>query len=190
MTKQSEFSPEEKECLLSLAKNSIEAGLSGGDLGVSEKNLASENLKREKSCFVTLTENGNLRGCIGNILPCRELWRDVAENARAAAFRDPRFLPLSKEEFKNINIEISVLSRPEKLECGTTENLLDYLRKNRPGVILKKNGRSATFLPQVWEEIGGPEEFLSHLCRKAGLPAEEWTRGGLEMEIYGAEKIK
>lgn len=185
----SSFTTEEKKYLISLAKKSIEAGLNGDDFNVSENSPANEKLMEKKSCFVTLTEKGNLRGCIGNILPVQELWKDVAENARAAAFRDPRFLPLTRREFKNLDLEISVLSLPCKFNYDSIEELTDYLRKNKPGVIIKKNGQSATFLPQVWEEIGAPEEFLSHLCLKAGLADDEWIRG-MEVEVYEAEKIK
>lgn len=183
------FTFEEKKYLISLAMKAIETGLDGADLDVTANIPASGKLTEKKSCFVTLTENGNLRGCIGNILPIRELWKDVAENAQAAAFGDPRFLPLTRGEFKNIELEISVLSCPVKFEYDSEEELTDYLRKNKPGVIIKKNRRSATFLPQVWEEISEPEDFLSHLCLKAGLPADEWTRG-IETEVYEAEKIR
>lgn len=184
------FTSEEKRYLISLAKKSIEAGLDGDNLDVLENSLASEKLTEKKSCFVTLTENGNLRGCIGNILPVQELWKDVAENARAAAFRDPRFLPLTRREFKNLDLEISVLSLPCKFNYDSIEELTDYLRKNKQGVIIKKAGCSATFLPQVWEEIKSPEEFLSHLCLKAGLADDEWTNGDVETEVYEAEKIR
>jgi uncharacterized protein len=186
----SSFTSEEKKYLIFLAQKSIEAGLNGDDLDVSENSPASEKLKQKQSCFVTLTENGNLRGCIGNILPVQELWKDVAENAQSAAFGDPRFSPLTEEELKNINLEISVLSFPEKFKYHSAGELISYLRKNKPGVVIKKGGRTATFLPQVWEEIGEPEEFLSHLCLKAGLSADEWTNGDIEIEVYEAEKIK
>ncbi len=181
---------EEKNFLLEIARKSLGSTFSSDDnFNIIPKKLASEKLKEKKSCFVTLTIDGNLRGCVGNITPAQELYKDVAENARAAAFSDYRFSPLDSEEFKNTEIEISVLSRPKKFTYQTPKELLDYLSKNKPGVIVRKGNHSATFLPQVWEEISTSEEFLNHLCLKAGLPADEWGRG-IEIEVYGVEKIK
>ena len=146
-------------------------------------------LKQKRGTFVTLTINGKLRSCIGRTIPVQELYKDVIENALAAAFSDPRFSPLKKEEFAKIKIEISVLGKCQKLKYKSLFQLIDNLEKNKPGVILKKGSNQATFLPQVWEELPSGEQFLSQLCLKAGLQVDEWTRNP-ELETYSVEKIQ
>lgn len=187
ITQNINLNTEDRKLLLDLAKNAIESKLKGHKFEIP-KNIPSK-LKEKRGAFVTLTINGQLRGCIGHILPVQELYKDVIENARAAAFDDPRFPPLKKEELPNLKIEISILDLPKKLEYESPQMLIDYLNKNKPGVILKKGPYQATFLPQVWEELPNPEDFLTHLCLKAGLPADEWTYG-TEIETYKVEKIK
>lgn len=177
----------EKKLLLQLAKQAIESRLNNSKLSLSVGSLP-ESLKIKQACFVTLTSKGNLRGCIGHILPVQPLWQDIIENAQAAAFSDPRFFPLSEEEFKQTNIEISLLSLPLRLDYKTTDELLDYLSKQKPGVILKKGHYQATFLPQVWDELTEPKEFLTHLSLKAGLSPKEWAQD-IEIETYQVEKI-
>jgi len=184
------FTKEEKECLLFLAKKSIAAGFSNppARFFIAEKKLAGENLKKKAACFVTLTIGGNLRGCIGNLLPVQSLYKDVMENARAAAFSDYRFFPLAKQEYESVKVEISVLSELRKFKYQTKNELLEYLGKNKSGVVLRKEKLAATFLPQVWEEIERPEEFLNQLCQKAGMASGEW-KNGIEIEIYEVLKI-
>jgi len=143
-----------------------------------EKKFKLDNKTKEKypeklSCFVTLTKNRELRGCIGSLTPTQELWKDVQENAINAAFNDPRFLQLKKDELKQIKIEVSVLSQPRKLIYKNPDDLLDKIKKDM-GIILKKGFYNATFLPQVWEQIPDKVEFLQHLSIKAGLPADAW----------------
>lgn len=181
------FIDKEKKYLLDLARRSIRHYLeTGKNLKAAAEELPSEKVKEKLACFVTLTMGGQLRGCIGHILPIQELYKDVIENAVSAAFEDPRFYPLSKEEFDKIKIEISVLTVPAPLEFFTPEQLLKKLRPKIDGVILKRGRQQATFLPQVWEELSNPKEFLGHLCLKAGLEAECW-RGDFEVETYQAE---
>jgi AmmeMemoRadiSam system protein A len=177
---------EDRKLLLDLAKEAIESKLERREIKIP-KNIPSK-LKEKRGTFVTLTINGQLRGCIGHILPVQELYKDVIENARSAALDDPRFPPLTKEELPNVKIEISILDLPKKLKYESPQMLIDYLNKTKPGVILKKGSCRATFLPQVWEEVKEPEEFLAHLCLKAGLQADEWTRT-IEIETYKVEKI-
>ena len=183
------FSDKEKLFLLEIAKKAIGKELSGERFEIGENALPSKRLKEERGTFVTLTLGGNLRGCIGHILPVQGLYQDVIENARAAAFSDPRFPPLSEDEFKKIKIEISILSRPEKFDYATPIELTDYLEKERPGVIIKKGLNAATFLPQVWEELPKPEDFLAHLCLKAGLASDAW-RDEIKIETYKVEIIR
>ena len=181
------YSPEEKQFLLALARRAIEHYFDTGKvLKVGAGEITSEKLKDKLACFVTLTIGRQLRGCIGHILPVQELYLDVIENAVSAAFEDPRFNPLSKEEFDKIKIEISVLTVPAPLKFSTPEELIKKLRPKIDGVILKRGRQQATFLPQVWEELSNPKEFLGHLCLKAGLEEECWRRD-LNVETYQAE---
>ncbi|MDR1186872.1 MAG: AmmeMemoRadiSam system protein A [Bifidobacteriaceae bacterium] len=132
-------------------------------------------LNRRGATFVTLTQGGELRGCIGTLEAYRPVGWDVQANALAAAFSDPRFPPLRREELDRTDIEVSVLSRPRPLAFKNRDDLLRKLRPSGHGVILEAEGHRGTFLPQVWEQLPTPDEFLSHLVRKAGLPADYWS---------------
>ena len=125
--------------------------------------------------FVTLKQSGELRGCIGSLQPLRPLAEDVRENAIAAAFRDPRFPPLSVREYATTSVEVSLLSADERLDVATEAELLTQLRPGIDGLILRYGGQRATFLPQVWESLPEPRAFVSALKRKAGLPAGFWS---------------
>lgn len=129
-------------------------------------------LTQKRASFVTLKKDSNLRGCIGSILPHRMLIDDIIYNAKAAAFEDPRFPPLTKEEFYNVKIEISLLTVPQKLEYEDKEDLRKKIRVGVDGVILQLGNHQATFLPSVWEELPNFELFFAHLCLKAGLPGD------------------
>ena len=172
--------------LLSLARESIETGLIGKELKVEEK--LKKKYSEKKSGFVTLTINGELRGCIGSLYPRQELWKDVVENSRNAAFSDPRFKSLSKDEFKKVKIEVSVLSTPKKITYKTEQELKKKVKGK--GVIIKKGWNSATYLPQVWEDLPDVNKFLTSLCQKAGLSGLAWKNLDLEIMVYDAEKVK
>ncbi len=174
----------EKKFILSLARRSIETYLKTERILEIDPAEVSEELKEERACFVTLTINGQLRGCIGHLLPIQELYQDVIENAVAAAFQDPRFPPLTAEEWPRVKIEISILSIPRPLSFSSSEDLLKKLRPNVDGVIIKQGRRQATFLPQVWENMPSSQEFLEHLCLKAGLSDDCWKEKGIEVEVY------
>ena len=126
-------------------------------------------LQKPGAVFVTINERNSLRGCIGSLVAYRPLIDDVIENAKAAAFGDPRFPPLSESEFDQITIEISVLSEPKPLDYKDVEDLKNKIRPGIDGVVLKLNGYQATFLPQVWEDLPDFDQFFAHLCMKAGL---------------------
>ncbi len=134
--------------------------------------------------FVTIHLDGRLRGCIGSLEPERPLKDDVRANALNAAFKDPRFEPLTEPEFFKIRIEVSILSRPQTLSFSDGRDLVKKLRPGVDGVIIKKGMARATFLPQVWEQLPTPERFLSQLCLKAGLPADEWENKSLTVQTY------
>jgi len=122
-----------------------------------------------QATFVTLTLDHQLRGCIGSLIAHRPLLDDLISNAKAAAFDDPRFYPLSPEEFLHVNIEVSLLSAPERVLYDTIDDLERKIIKGSDGIILQKGTHKATFLPQVWEQLPTFELFFSHLCQKAGL---------------------
>ena len=134
-------------------------------------------LEEKRATFVTLKmknkpRGSNLRGCIGSILPYRPLIDDVVANAKAAAFEDPRFPPLTPQEFNEVEIEVSVLTIPEKVEYEDIDDLRTKIRPMVDGVILQLGNHQATFLPAVWEELPNFDIFFAHLCMKAGLPGD------------------
>ncbi|OKL54412.1 hypothetical protein BSZ39_04080 [Bowdeniella nasicola] len=144
------------------------------ELGIDVPGSPPEMPEEVGSSFVTLTIDGKLRGCIGNLRADRPLATDISENARAAATRDPRFPPLRPEEFAATDIEVSVLSTPEPMPATTRAEVIAQLRPGIDGVILDDGVHRATFLPQVWEQLPEPNQFLTHLLAKAGLEADEW----------------
>jgi len=145
-------------------------------LGLSERQPVPDAawLHQNGACFVTLHKHGVLRGCIGSLVAYRPLGEDVVANAIAAAFHDPRFPPLSSDEFGEIDIEISLLSRPEPVRVADEAALITQLRPGVDGVILEYGAHRSTFLPQVWEQLPEPALFLAHLKQKGGLPADFW----------------
>ncbi len=144
-----------------------------------------EKYKEKRGVFVTILKNNELRGCIGTIWPIKELGISVYENAIHAAIHDPRFPPVEEKEVRNneIEIEISILTLPKKISFNTTQELFRKIKGK--GVILRKNGNLATFLPQVWKELSDPEEFLHYLSLKAGI--NDWR--GAEIEVYENEEV-
>jgi AmmeMemoRadiSam system protein A len=137
--------------------------------------------------FVTLTEYGNLRGCIGSLEAWRTLAQDVHENALAAAFRDPRFKPLSAEELPITCLEVSLLTPAEPINFTSEADALAQLRPDIDGVIFTAGGRRSTFLPQVWEQLPAPVVFMAHLKQKAGLRANYWGPD-VRLERYTVKK--
>ncbi len=177
-----------KLLLLKIARSSILYYLDNGrEPFISKREYPDEFLWRKRGTFVTLTERGNLRGCIGSILPVNPLIMDVSRNAINAAFRDPRFYPLTREEFPLIEIEVSVLTVPRKIDYENPHDLLEKIRPYKDGIIIRQGPFQATFLPQVWEELPDKEQFLSHLCLKAGLSGDCYLRGNLEVYKYEVE---
>ena len=181
---------ENQQYLLGLARQTLEYYFDTGKKLEIDESDVDEELKEKRGTFVTLTKNGELRGCIGHNDPMQEIYKDVIGNALSAALKDNRFSVLQESELKDLNIEISVLTSPKKLEYSSTEDLLEKLTPLQDGVIIEKGIASATYLPQVWEGWNGnntKSEFLSSLCQKAGLDIDEWKKGGLEVYTYQAE---
>ena len=146
--------------------------------------LVNDDLKRHCGTFVTLKIDNRLRGCIGNLDSRDSIVEAVRRNAVNAAFHDPRFSPLTPDELERTDIEVSVLTDPRPLVYADAEDLISKLRVNIDGLIIRKGGASATFLPQVWEQLPRPEDFLTHLCMKAGLSANAWRHGDLSVQTY------
>jgi AmmeMemoRadiSam system protein A len=146
--------------------------------------LQDNSFQSHCGTFVTLKIQGQLRGCIGNLTSTESIIDGVKRNAINAAFHDPRFAPLSNQELEQTKIEVSVLTEPEPLTFHDGEDLLKKLRVNVDGVIIRKGRASATFLPQVWEQLPRPEDFLSHLCLKAGLSSDAWKSSELDVMTY------
>lgn len=179
-----------KNVILSLAKQAIADSFEHTST-IDKKAILHTYPKFSKpeATFVTLTLDGQLRGCIGSLIAHRPLIDDLIANAKAAAFDDPRFYPLSVEEFLHVEIEVSLLSEPEAVEYSDIEALKSKIVVGEDGIILQKGNRKATFLPQVWEQLPTFELFFSHLCQKAGLEAE-CLQSHPDIWRYRVEKVK
>lgn len=178
------LTPEEGRYLTSLARKAITQHVHDRKSCDIDLSAASPALRTECGAFVTLTKQGQLRGCIGSIRAEKPLVECVRDNAINAAFADPRFPPIRASELPELEIEISVLSPPQSLSYSGSEDLLKKLRPGVDGVIIKHGYHQATFLPQVWEQLPQAQDFLSRLCEKAGLASDEWVRGDLEVFTY------
>ena len=173
------------KALLTIARNAI-----GNEFGLNEQAVAPlPDLDTPAASFVTLTQNEKLRGCIGSLDAYRPLAHDVFENARAAAFRDPRFPPLRSDELARTRIEVSLLDAPRPLLCDNEPDALAALQPGIDGLILICGRHRATFLPQVWESLRTPRLFLEQLKLKAGLPANFWS-SQVKLSRYGVQKWK
>jgi len=167
--------PDEQRVLLDLAWESIRHGLAHGTAARVDPLDYPPALQRPGAGFVTLHRGGALRGCIGHLEAIQPLVADIADNAFAAAFRDPRFPPLSEDELEDLELEISVLTPARPMQFTDEADLLRQLEPGRDGLILEDRGRRGTFLPSVWESLPEPALFLAHLKQKAGLPAGHWS---------------
>jgi len=170
--------------LLRMARGSLAEALGVGPAAKVE-NLPW--LREPGATFVTLRLRGSLRGCVGSIEARRPLGEDVRQNALAAAFQDPRFPPLEPRELPGITLEVSLLSPPEPLPAANEAEALRLLRPGIDGVVFEYGGHRSTFLPQVWEQLPDPRDFLDHLRRKAGLPDGFWAPE-VRLSRYGVQK--
>jgi len=176
----------EKSVLLKLARACIEEEF-GADIDGTLFNQPF--LKEDGATFVTITKNGHLRGCIGSLVATRSLGEDICKNAKAAAFSDPRFPPLSHDELAEIDIELSLLSPPYEIKFHSKDELQSKIIPKKHGVIIKKGFHQATFLPQVWEQLTDFDSFFSHLCQKAGLD-KYCIDSDMKVFVYEVEKFK
>ncbi|WP_308389132.1 AmmeMemoRadiSam system protein A [Acidithiobacillus sp. AMEEHan] len=163
--------------LLGLARTAISEAL--GQAGAPAP--AASWLRDPAASFVTLNQQGVLRGCIGSLIAHRSLGEDIRANALAAAFHDPRFPPLSAAEWHGVQVEVSVLSPLERLTAGSEVDLIAQIQPGKHGLLLRYGAYQGTFLPQVWEELPEPRQFLRQLKRKAGLAPDFWSP---DLEVY------
>jgi AmmeMemoRadiSam system protein A len=190
MAETRQLTEEEGRSLLSVARETIEQRLFDREKpSRSEEDYPAAFLER-RGTFVTLTMEEALRGCIGHIIPQETLIEGIRVNAINAAFRDPRFRPLSKREWEKVKIEISILTSPQPLPYRDAEDLMQKLRPRVDGVIIKKGHAQATFLPQVWEQLADTKAFLGHLCMKAGLEEDAWKREKLDVSTYQVQAFE
>ena len=182
------LNPEQGQLLVRLARQTLaeqfEKKIPQKEIDDLEAALKNPCFQVAGGIFVTLTINGQLRGCIGSLTSDEPIRTGVHRNVINAAFHDPRFTPLSAAEFDKVKIEVSILSEPQRLKYRDSDDLMEKLRPSVDGVIVRKDCASATFLPQVWDQLPQPHEFLSHLCTKAGLAADAWRQTRLEIFTY------
>lgn len=164
---------EKGDILLPIARNAITSALGSSTVALTD----APWLQEQGATFVTLTQAGELRGCIGTLEAHRPLHEDVTANALAAAFRDPRFPPLQRAEFGHTRVEISLLSTREPITFESQQHALAQLRPGIDGIIFEYGYYRSTFLPQVWEQLPDPETFMAHLKLKAGLAPDSWAAG-------------
>ena len=184
------LSDTDRQYLLKLARETIVQRLRKEEPPPLDPDTLPESLSQDGACFVTLTKRGALRGGIGTLEPRRLLVEDVRANAAAAAFSDPRFPAVSVEELDDLQIELSVLSAPQPLSYDGPDDLIAKLRPGVDGVVIESGWNRATFLPQVWEKLPDPHEFLGHLCRKAFLDTDAYRKPGIKVSVYQVKKFE
>jgi len=187
-TPSTRLEPAARETLLQTAIAAIETGLARGGGGEPDTAGRAPGLLEQRASFVTITIDGALRGCCGTLEATRPLLLDVWHNARASAFRDPRFTPLTVGEWRRSQLELSVLTPCERVVVADEQELLLALVPGRDGLVLAWRGTRATFLPKVWAQVAGPRDFLRRLKQKAGWPADFWA-ADLEIWRYETEII-
>jgi AmmeMemoRadiSam system protein A len=184
------LSEDERAYLLNLARQALRNAVNGEAPPLIQAESLTPNLREMGASFVTLTQKGMLRGCIGALEPYQGLAADVREHAAAAALEDYRFPPVQPDELPDIQIEISRLTVPQPLDYKDAQDLLRKLRPGCDGVVLRDGHRRATFLPQVWEKIPRPEDFLDQLCMKMGAGPDLWRRKKMTVLIYQVEEFQ
>lgn len=186
-TKENLLTEQQGQALVRLARKTLEKKLGRLQAKADEQPSESEAdaiFTVKQGVFVTLKIKEQLRGCIGSLAGHEPIWQGVRTHAVNAGFHDPRFPSLTAEELDRVRIEVSVLTEPLPLTYKDGDDLISRLHPHEDGVILRKGHASATFLPQVWEQLPDPADFLSNLCLKAGLSADTWRRTPLEVETY------
>lgn len=178
------FSTEQARTLLQLARHAIESEWTSTTADIP----VTPWLHEPAATFVTLWQDGELRGCVGSLEARRSLREDIYINAHAAAFGDPRFAPLERSELSRTDIELSLLSPAQPFSASSESDALAQLRPSIDGVVLEFGPRRSTFLPQVWEQLPQAVQFLAHLKLKAGLPADFWSNA-IKLSRYTVDKF-
>ncbi len=182
------FNQKQGQALIALARRTLlerfGRKMKEAEVEETEKQFQDRKFSENLGNFITIKKEGQLRGCIGSLTGTEPLVDGVRRNALNAAFNDHRFQPLTEEELDKVELEVSILTDPQPLEYENGEDLKAKLRPNVDGVIIRKGAARATFLPQVWEQLPQPEDFLNHLCMKAGLSGDAWQSTKLEVLIY------
>jgi len=178
------YTPEEQAQLLHIARHTLEAVTSGESRPCIDLQALPPKLRENRACFITLHITGELRGCTGTLTARRPLAEEVSISTVQTAFSDPRFPPVAAEEVPQIQIEISVLTPSVPLDYDNPNDLVRRLRPNVDGVTLQLGSYRSTFLPQVWEHLPDPVEFLTLLSRKMGLPGDAWRHPKMRVETY------
>ncbi len=173
--KQTSINEALRQTLLSIARHSILEGLQHGQPMPVQIDHYPPQLQQLRASFVTLNIDGQLRGCIGTLEAHRPLVLDVAHNAFAAAFNDPRFLPLSQPEYEQLEIHISILNPAEEMTFSSEQELIEQLCPGIDGLIMQEGQLRGTFLPSVWQQLPEPKQFIQHLKHKTGLPTDYWS---------------
>jgi len=189
MTMDKPLSAEERRTLLRLARLTLEASVCNRPLPELDLAELTPRLRQDGASFVTLTQFGDLRGCVGALEAHQPLAEDVKEHAIAAALQDFRFPPVQPGELPQLQIEISCLTPPQELEYENANDLIRKLRPHIDGVTLFDGWRRATFLPQVWDKLPDAADFLNHLCQKMGAAPDLWRRRALRVQIYQVEEF-
>lgn len=181
---------DDRDLLLRLARQSIQLVVNGCSLPELDHSRLSDALRQPGASFVTLSKAGKLRGCIGTLEAYQPLVEDVRDHAVSAALDDFRFAPVRPEELSHLHIEISRLTPPVPVSYDCPEDLLTSLRPGKDGVVLRRGVQRATFLPQVWEQLPDPIDFLNALCQKMGVRADAWMRERFELLTYRVESFE
>jgi len=174
---------------LKIARDAIQSHFLGESLNKESLIVKFPELKEQGASFVTLTIDGQLRGCIGSIIAHRRLLDDIISNALSSAFKDPRFPPLSEKELKEVKVEVSILTPALKVEYTDLYDLKRQIHVQKDGVIIKQGDKQATFLPQVWDELPSFDLFFAHLGQKAGL-GRDYLTDFPEVKTYQVKKVK
>ena len=178
---------EEQKYITTLARNTLESYLKDKKTPQINKDMLSEKLTQKSGCFVTLTKDSQLRGCIGNILAQKPLYQCIIDNSISTAVHDSRFSTVTYDELDDIHIEVSILSAPQPLEFASPDDLLDKLTPLEDGVVINYGFHKSTYLPQVWEQLPDKTEFLTSLCKKDGAPGDCWKKENVKIETYQAQ---
>jgi len=189
MDTDSELTSEQGKLLLEIARAAISNVLGQAVAQPEPAGQSADMLQAPGASFVTLNQQGQLRGCIGSLEARRPLLDDVKANAVAAARHDPRFAPLSLSELDTTDVEVSVLSPMQPLHFDSEEHALAQLRPGVDGVVFEYGRCRSTFLPQVWEQLPSPRQFMAHLKQKAGLAPDFWAPG-VRLQHYTVRKFK